>query len=85
MFQYLSTLSGTKHVVLYSDTCGGQNRNAGFSAMSLHAVNTLPISIIDHIFMESGHSKMECDSVHAAIETARKKGLCTVRRGTSLL
>ncbi|KAI9520595.1 hypothetical protein NQZ68_015134 [Dissostichus eleginoides] len=25
-------------------------------------------------FMESGHSKMECDSVHAAIETARKKG-----------
>ncbi|KAK5925675.1 hypothetical protein CgunFtcFv8_018184 [Champsocephalus gunnari] len=74
MFQYLSTLSGTEHVVLYSDTCGGQNRNAGFSAMCLHAVNTLPISIIDHSFMESGHSKMECDSVHAAIETDREKG-----------
>ncbi|KAJ4922566.1 hypothetical protein JOQ06_016570 [Pogonophryne albipinna] len=44
------------------------------SAMYLHAVNTLPISIIDHTFMEYGHSKMECDSVHAAIETDRKKG-----------
>ncbi|KAJ4932480.1 hypothetical protein JOQ06_010901 [Pogonophryne albipinna] len=63
----------TEHVVLYSDTCGGQNRNAGFSAMCLHAVKILPISMIDHTFMESGHSQMEYDSVHAAIETARKK------------
>ncbi|KAK5910675.1 hypothetical protein CgunFtcFv8_004916 [Champsocephalus gunnari] len=63
MFQYLSTLSRTEHVVLYSDTCGLQNRNAGFSAMCLCL----------HIFMESGHSQMECDSVHAAIEAARKK------------
>ncbi|KAF3857119.1 hypothetical protein F7725_008978, partial [Dissostichus mawsoni] len=67
------------HVVLYSDTCGGQNRNAGFSAMCLHAVKTLPISIIDHKFMESGHSQMECDSVHAAIETARKKKIKWLR------
>lgn len=72
MFQYLSTLSGTEHVLRYSDTCGGLNRNAGFSAMCLHAVKTLPISIIDHKFMEFGHCQMECDSVHAAIETARK-------------
>ncbi|QQP40799.1 Uncharacterized protein FKW44_014967 [Caligus rogercresseyi] len=73
VFRYLSSLSSNiDHVVLYSDTCGGQNRNAGFSAMCLHAVKDLPISIIDHKFMESGHSQMECDSVHAAIETARK-------------
>lgn len=72
MFKYLSSLSDTEHVVLYSDTCGGQNRNAGFSAMCLHAVKKLSISVIDHKFMEPGHSQMECDSVHATIETARK-------------
>lgn len=57
-----------KHAILYSDTCGGQNRNAAFSVMCLHAVSSLPLSTIDHKYMESGHSQMECDSVHAAAE-----------------
>lgn len=31
------------------------------------------LSTIDHKYMESGHSQMEWDSVHAAVETARRK------------
>jgi hypothetical protein len=29
--------------------------------------------VIDHKFLESGHTQMECDSMHAAIEFAKKK------------
>ncbi|KAF3837648.1 hypothetical protein F7725_009416, partial [Dissostichus mawsoni] len=48
---------------MHGKDCGTQGK----------AIQNLAISIIDHKFMESGHSQMECDSVHAAIETARKK------------
>jgi hypothetical protein len=58
---------------MYSDTCGGQNRNINFSTMCLRAVKELPIKSTDHVFMESGHSQMECDSVHSAIEFACRK------------
>ena len=40
--------------------------------MCLNAVNHLPVECIDHIYMESGHSQMECDSVHSTIESALK-------------
>ncbi len=56
----------------HSDTCSGQNRNIYVAAAMLHAVNTTHLNIIDMKFMESGHSMMEVDSMHAAIETKRK-------------
>jgi hypothetical protein len=31
------------------------------------------MEVIDHKFLESGHTQMECDSMHAAIEFAKKK------------
>jgi hypothetical protein len=40
----------------------------------MHAVvNLSNIEIIDNKFLESGHTQMECDSVHPAIEFAKKK------------
>ncbi|KAI5646050.1 hypothetical protein NE865_01943 [Phthorimaea operculella] len=58
---------------LFSDTCGGQNRNQYICAILLHAVRTIEnIHIIDHKFLESGHSYMEVDSMHSSIETAKK-------------
>ncbi|KAL7395067.1 hypothetical protein ABVT39_009475 [Epinephelus coioides] len=73
VYNYLCSLSPeVNHIIMYSDTCGGQNRNVGFRAMCLRAVQDLPLLIIDHKFLESGHSQKECDSIHAAIETARK-------------
>ena len=39
----------------------------------MHAVVNLPnIDIIDHKFLESGHTEMECDSMHSTIEFAKK-------------
>lgn len=75
IFHYLSNLPPeVKHVVMYSDCCPGQNKNSIFIAMCLAFLEqeTTNIEIIDHKFMVSGHSRMECDADHARIEKAKK-------------
>jgi hypothetical protein len=74
LYRYLQSLPrSVTHVILYSDTCGGQNRNKYVAAALQFAVKTIKnIKIIDQKFLESGHSHMECDSMHAAIEKAKK-------------
>ncbi|VEN55188.1 unnamed protein product, partial [Callosobruchus maculatus] len=62
-----------KEVTFYADTASGQNRNCINAAMFLRAVHLLPIETINQKFMESGHSEMECDSVHSAIENHGNK------------
>ena len=58
-----------QHIVLYSDSCGGQNRNKIMCTALINflrkAEHTL---VIEQKFFESGHSKSECDSMHSAIE-----------------
>ena len=72
--QLLSLPINIEHVVMYSDACGGQNRNQIIATSLLDAVNTSNnIKIIDHKFLESGHTHMECDSMHAGIEFAKKR------------
>ena len=74
IYKYLESLPpNISHVIMYSDTCGGQNRNQNFAVMCCVATQKLPIETIDHKFFESGHSQMECDSVHSAIDTAGKR------------
>lgn len=61
------------HVTTYSDTCGGQNRNKNIVAAILFAINHLQnLETIDVKYMESGHSYLEADSMHATIERSRK-------------
>ena len=58
-----------KKIVLISDACGGQTRNQFISALCLHLVSKMcNLEQIDHLFMVSGHSHMEVDSMHARIE-----------------
>ena len=59
-------------VILYSDACAGQNRNLSFSTICLSAVQAHTLEIMNLIYMESGHSQMECDSAHSTIESALK-------------
>ena len=60
-------------VVMFSDTCGGQNRNQYMTTMLHYVVqNHKTIKNIDYIFMVQGHSHMEVDTMHSAIE--RKSG-----------
>ena len=77
LFRYLSQLpSHIKEVSFFFDSCSGQNRNQHVTAMMLHAVRTLPVEIIEQKFLVSGHTQMECDSMHSAIEhSSRNKNL----------
>lgn len=68
-----SVISYIEEVTFYSDTASGQNRNCINAAMFLKAVSILPINTINQKFMKSGHSEMECDSVHSSIETRGSK------------
>ncbi len=74
MFKYISSLPETvSDIILYSDACGGQNRNRFFCTAMIYCMYANPhIKSISHKFMESGHSEMEVDSIHAAVETRKK-------------
>ena len=72
--QMLSLPENIKKVILYSDSCTGQNRNQFIASSCLHAVTNIDhLESIDHKFLESGHTQMECDSMHSAIEFAKSK------------
>ncbi|KAK5647974.1 hypothetical protein RI129_002866 [Pyrocoelia pectoralis] len=74
LWKSLSSLKPeVKEVTFYADTASGQNRNSINAAMFLRAVTILPLTIINQKFMESGHSEMECDSVHSCIENRGNK------------
>ena len=74
LYQHLKSLpASVTKVILYSDTCSGQNRNKNVAAALRFAVDSIPnIESIDQKFLESGHTHMECDSMHSAIERAKK-------------
>ena len=60
-----------KDIRLYSDSCGGQNRNHLFAAMLMHVSRSKVIKI-KHCFLEPGHTHMEADTIHALIEKYKK-------------
>lgn len=71
LLKYIEQLpSSVTELSLFSDTCGGQNRNQQVAAALLYAVKNTHMKIIEHKFLESCHSHMECDSMHSAIENA---------------
>lgn len=65
--------SNVSHVIPYSDTCGGQNRNINMAVMlSLVSENSPTLQIIEQTFLLPGHTHLECDADHAKIERAKK-------------
>nr|CAH7751113.1 unnamed protein product [Callosobruchus chinensis] len=63
---------GIKTVILYSDNCGGQNRNHIIFSMFAYAAVQFQL-VITHRFLEKGHTQNEGDSMHAVIENAKKR------------
>lgn len=73
LFMYLTSHQEARHVSMMSDACGGQNRNATVATMCIYAVKqNESLQILDHKFFETGHSQMECDSIHSKIEQRSK-------------
>lgn len=74
VFKNLMSLpSEIKHVILYSDTCGGQNKNSYIVTMFLVLMHLTHLECVDHKFLIPGHAHMECDSDHSAIKRKKKK------------
>lgn len=63
---------GRKNVKIWSDNCGGQNRNKYLLAMHMELIKSLPFDSIEHNYLETGHTQMNVDSMHSAIERAAK-------------
>ena len=51
------------HLIVYSDACGGQNRNINVVCMWMHiaASSNFSYNVVDHKFMVSGHSYLPND------------------------
>lgn len=69
--EFLNNINNKLPIVLYSDGCTAQNRNSILSNALLHLSEKHNV-IITQKFLEKGHTQMECDSVHSAIETRLK-------------
>ena len=58
---------------MYSDTCGGQNKNTHAAVMCIVALQNSPfLEEINHKFLVPGHTHMECDTSQALIEKNKK-------------
>ena len=64
-----------EHLIAYSDSCGGQNRNVNFVCLWQHVVSssTYSYEVIDHKFMMSGHSYLPNDRDFGGIEKVRRR------------
>nr|CAH7766690.1 unnamed protein product [Callosobruchus chinensis] len=60
-------------VILWSDGCCSQNRNTRLSNGFLESATAEDV-IIEQKYLEVGHTQMEVDSIHSAIERLRRKG-----------
>jgi hypothetical protein len=58
-------------VILYSDGCASQNRNATLSNALSYFAKQKQVTITQK-YLEKGHTMMECDSVHSVIERRKK-------------
>lgn len=56
-----------KHLIIYSDGCGYQNRNIVLANTLCHLSSQLNITITQK-YLEKGHTQMEVDAVHSSIE-----------------
>lgn len=65
--EQLAKLDNDRKIVLYSDGCYYQNRNATLSNALLNVAKLRNITI-EQKYLEKGHTHMEADSVHSQIE-----------------
>lgn len=62
-----------KKLVMYSDSCPGQNKNSIVTTMLMLTAKLSPqLQSIEHKFLVPGHTHMEADTDHALIERKKK-------------
>nr|CAH7729984.1 unnamed protein product [Callosobruchus chinensis] len=74
---YTHVSEGVDKVILYSDGCTAQNRNAILSSGLSKLSQEIQITI-EQKYLEKGHTQMECYSMHSTIERKLKKKIINV-------
>lgn len=71
---YIENYVKTSKLVMYSDQCGGQNRNIKLSLICNYVIQNKISNVkqIDHKFLVSGHSYLACDRDFGVIEKNKK-------------
>ncbi|XP_005098560.1 uncharacterized protein LOC101856023 isoform X2 [Aplysia californica] len=78
IIDYLQNLAGTYgRIILYSDGCLYQSKNATLASAIMDLARELNI-IIDQKYLTKGHTEMEVDSVHSVIERSLKNAVINV-------
>lgn len=74
IMHYVKTKVKCKNLIMYSDQCGGQNRNIRMSIICNYMVMNSSYSVdhIDHKFLVSGHSFLPCDQDFGLIEKEKR-------------
>lgn len=74
IMHYVRTYVKTPVLVLYSDQCGGQNRNIKMAAICTYMAvsNVFSPRVIHHKFLVSGHSYLPCDRDFGTIEKQKR-------------
>ncbi|KAE8741426.1 hypothetical protein FOCC_FOCC013026 [Frankliniella occidentalis] len=74
LVKFISALPDqVERLILWSDTCGGQNKNGIINSALIFALSQKKtLKFIDQKFLVSGHTHLECDGDHAIIENKKK-------------
>lgn len=67
-----------KEIVVWSDGCGYQNRNANVANAFSELARKYRV-LITQKYLVAGHTQMECDSMHSTIERKMKMDIITPR------
>ena len=74
ILHYVRTYVKTPVLILYSDQCGGQNRNIKMASICTYMAvsNAFTPTVIHHKFLVSGHSYLPCDRDFGVIEKQKR-------------
>nr|CAH7744796.1 unnamed protein product [Callosobruchus chinensis] len=69
--EIIPKLDSFRTIIIYSDGCTGQNRNAILANALLHVATIHKVTILQKYLLK-GHTQMEVDSIHSCIERVLK-------------
>nr|CAI5828727.1 unnamed protein product [Callosobruchus analis] len=74
IIHFMQTYVKTSQVIMYSDQCGGQNRNTKLALICNHIIQSKKTTVqsIDYKFLISGHTYLACDRDFDLIEKSKK-------------
>lgn len=73
LFEFVNNIEPMKHMVVWSDSCAGQNKNFNLIAFYQYLILHKYFEVIDHKFPEVGHSYLDSDRDFGRIEKVLRK------------